>query len=307
MIDLNIAVKEIREIIYNKQQELQLSFIESTHTYFIKDKNDIIRNDFPSVSTLIENFYEPFDSESKSFEKAKGDLEKQQELLEEWANSGSYATNMGSRAHYELEKETVSRYGNYKNLREPEFVVDNEQITKSDKMIIAGKSYLDLMMHKRNAVLLDTELLLGSIDLGYVGTPDKLWLALNKNKDKIYLYCTDWKTNQPKNFIPQWFTKNLYPPFDEYPSTALEHYYIQLPLYVRLFLDMLKGSKYEKLELGGCIVVLLKDDETFTEYRVPEKFITTLLTMDLTDYLKPKEKVKIKSSSSFIEDMNELF
>ena len=76
-------------------------------------------------------------------------------------------------------------------------------------MIIAGKKYLDLMINERKAVLLDTELLLGSIELGYVGTPDKLWLVLNKNQDKIYLYCTDWKTNQPKNFQPQWFTKNF--------------------------------------------------------------------------------------------------
>lgn len=305
MIDLNIAAKEIREIIHKKQQELQLSFIESTHTYFLKDKYGVIRNDFPSVSTVIENFYDPFDSESKSFEKSKGDLEKQQELLKEWANSGSYATNMGSRVHYELEKELVFRYGNYKSLREPEYVVDEEQISKSDKMIIAGNNYLDLMMYKRNAVLLDTEVLLASNELGYVGTPDKLWLALNKEKTKIYLYCTDWKTNQPKNFIPQWYTKNLYPPFDEYPATALEHYYIQLPLYVRLLKDMLKGSKYENLELGGCIVVLLKDDATFTEYRVPEKFITTLLFIDLTNYLKKREKKK--TCSNFIEDINELF
>lgn len=306
MIDLNETVKEIREIIHNKQKEIELSFVESTHTYFIRDKKGEIRSDFLSVSSVIEHFYEQFDSESKSLEKAKGDLEKQQELLEQWANSGSYATNMGSRVHYELEKEAVSRYNNYKNLREPEYTVDEEQIAKSDKMIIAGKKYLDLMINERKAVLLDTELLLGSIELGYVGTPDKLWLVLNKNQDKIYLYCTDWKTNQPKNFQPQWFTKNLYPPFDKYPSTALEHYYIQLPLYVRLFLDMLKGSKYENLELGGCIIVLLKDDETFVEHRVPSEFISTILTMDLTEYVKPKEKIKIKSNN-FIEDMDELF
>jgi len=309
MIDLNKVAEEIREIIFNKQKELQLTFIENTHTYYIKDKTGKIISNLPSVSKIVDNFYDPFDADAKALEKSNGNIEKQQILLEKWKKLGSYATNMGSRAHYELEKELISRYGNYKSLRKPEYVVDDVQTKKSDKMIVAGNKFLDLMIKGRNAVLLDTETVLGSIELGYVGQPDKLWLVLNKEKTEIYLYCTDWKTNQPKNFKPQWFTKFLYPPFEEYYATALEHYYIQLPLYVRLFMDMLKGSKYENLKLGGCIVVLVKDDETFEEYRVPKKFTNVLSSIDLTEYLKTKEEKpkEEKTKKDNIGDIEELF
>ena len=44
-------------------------------------------------------------------------------------------------------------------------------------------------------------------------------------------------------------------PFNNIDDTALGHYYTQLPFYAKLFLDMLKGSKYENLKLFGCVVV----------------------------------------------------
>ena len=47
---------EIREIIAKKQEEMQLSFIEDTHTYYILDKNGKITTNYPSVSTVIKKF-----------------------------------------------------------------------------------------------------------------------------------------------------------------------------------------------------------------------------------------------------------
>lgn len=290
MIDLNEIAKEIREIIEKKQKELCLSFVEDTHTYYIKNEKGKIISNYPSVSGLIDHFYLPFDAEAKSLQMCNGDYDKQKILLEEWKGKGTYATNIGSRAHYELELEAIRRYGNYKMVREPEFIVNEEQIIKSDKMIIAGKKFLDLMINERKAVLLDTETTMGSNSLKYFGTPDKLWLVLNKKKDDFFLYCTDWKTNKPENFIPKSYHGMMYPPFDDFYATTLEHYYVQLPLYIRLLFDMLKGSKYENLKLGACIVVLIKDDETFQEYRVPQIFIDNLLTMDLKPYIKLKNK-----------------
>jgi|ERR1035441_1634257 hypothetical protein len=290
MIDLDDIAKEIREIINKKQKELEISFIENTHTYFIKDSKGKIRSDYPSVSGLIDHFYLPFDDKAKSLQMCNGDVDKQKILLAEWKAKGDFATNMGSRAHYELELEVIRRYGNYKSVREPEFIVNDEQINKSNNMILAGKKFLDLMINERKAVLLDTETTMGSNTLKYFGTPDKLWLALNKNKDGILLYCSDWKTNKPENFIPKSYHGMMYPPFDDYYATTLQHYYVQLPLYIRLLFDMLKGSKYENLKLGGCIVVLLKDDKTYQEYRVPQIFIDNLLTMDLKPYIKTKKK-----------------
>ena len=55
-----------------------------------------------------------------------------------------------------------------------------------------------------------------------------------------------------KNFEANHFTKKMKYPFSDLDDTALGHYFTQLPFYGKLFLDMLKGSKYENLKLFGC-------------------------------------------------------
>jgi hypothetical protein len=78
----------------------------------------------------------------------------------------------------------------------------------------------------------------------------------------------------------------MYPPFHEYQSTALGHYYLQLPLYGKLLVKMLEGTKYENIKLLGCIVVLLKENSEYEEFRVPKPLINTILDMDIRNYLE---------------------
>jgi hypothetical protein len=219
----------------------------------------------------------------KSLEMSNGDPEAALLLREQWSQTGSYATNMGSRVHFELEKELIIQNGNYKEVRKPIFECDSDQLLKSDQMIIAGKNFLSLM-EERGAVLLDTEIILGDNQLCYTGQPDKVWLMINKDKTDFGFVITDWKTNQPKNFEVQWYTKKMKSPFNEYHDTALSHYYIQLPLYAKLLIKMLEGTKYGNIKLLGCVVVLLKDDATFIEYRVPQFINKTVLDLDMTKY-----------------------
>jgi hypothetical protein len=207
-----------------------------------------------------------------------------QQLIEEWAAAGDYSTNMGSRVHYILEKKLIEKHDNYKEVREPLFDCDFTQILKGDSMISAGSKYLKLM-EGRDVVLLDTEMVLGHPELGYTGQPDKIWLVVNKKGDEFGLLITDWKTNKPKNFVANNFTKSMYSPFQKYPNTALGHYYVQLPLYGKLLLKMLEGTKYENIRLYGCIVVLLREDSEFEEFRVPQDVIDTVLNMNVKDYL----------------------
>lgn len=287
METLKRVAKEVNLILENKRKELSLSFIEDTHTYYMKDIDGIVKSNFPSVSSVVKKFYNPFDEYSKSLQMCNGDVDKQAILLAEWKGKGDYATNMGSRVHFELEKELIKRYDNYKVVRQPIFVCDENQISKGNRMIKAGNDYLDLM-HERGAILLDTEIVLGSNRLGYVGQPDKVWLMWNRDKTQIGIVITDWKTNQPKNFEVMPYTGFLYPPFSDYNDTALQHYFIQLPLYGRLILDMLIGSKYENIPVFGCVVVLLLDTMQYQEYKVPEIFNKKLLTMDLNNYIIKK-------------------
>jgi hypothetical protein len=184
-----------------------------------------------------------------------------------------------------LESNLIDRFGNYKEVRQPIFTINEEQQRKSDNMISAGKQFLDLML-ERGGVLLDTEIVLGDPEEQYTGQPDKVWLMMNKEKTNFGFVTTDWKTNQPKNFEVHHYTGRLYPPFNNYHDNALGHYFLQLPLYGRLLLKMLKGTKFEDTKLLGNVVVLLKDDGTFTEYKVPQQINNAILTMDLSKYIK---------------------
>ena len=274
----NIA-QEIRELVQTRQQELGLTFEEDKHIYTMNG-----RKDYPSVSKVLKQFYTEFPSEEISYHKAGGDPQKQQQLLDEWAAAGEYSTNMGSRVHYVLEKDVIERNGNYKEVRQPIFDCDLTQIMKGDAMINAGKKYIDLM-EERGAVLLDTEMILGDPELGYTGQPDKVWLMMNKEKTGFGLVITDWKTNKKKNFQETSYTKRLKDPFGKFPDTALGHYYLQLPLYGKLLLKMLQGTKYADIKLFGCVITHLSDEAQFEEFRVPQEIINTILDMDVKKYL----------------------
>jgi hypothetical protein len=283
--ELNEVAKEIRDLLEKKRQELELTFVEDTHTYYMKDVDGVVKNTFPSVSKVIKYFYDEFDSEGISLRKAQGDLEVQKQLLDEWAAAGEYATNMGSRVHYLLEKKLIDMFGGYKEVRQPIFECDFTQILKGDSMVSAGTSYLNLMV-ERGAVLLDTEIVLGDPELAYTGQPDKVWLIMNKEQTEFGLVITDWKSNKPKNFEETHFTTRMKYPFQKHPNNALGHYFTQLPFYGKLLLKMLQGTKYENMKLFGCIVVLVKEDGTFEEFRVPKEVQQTILDMDMKKYLK---------------------
>ena len=98
-MDLTQISQEIREILEQRRKELDLTFVEDKHIYYMRDLDGEIKSDFPSVSTIIKNFYIPFDSVSKSMDMSNGDEVKANELQEKWKQSGDYATNLGSRVH----------------------------------------------------------------------------------------------------------------------------------------------------------------------------------------------------------------
>jgi len=287
-MNLKKIAKEIREIISLKQEELGLQFFEEEHKYLMKDKKGKVKDDFPSVSKVLKFFYDDFPTEQAAYNKAGGNPEEQERLIKEWADAGSYATNMGSRVHYILEQKSVEMFGSYKEVREPIFECDVLQIQKGDSMVNAGIDYLKLM-EKRGAVLIDTEMVLGHPELGYVGQPDKMWLMKNKDNNGYGLVISDWKTNKPKNFLKTRYTKKMKTPFHFVDDYALGHYYVQLPLYCKLLIKMLEGSKYEGIDLLGGVVVLLKDDSEYVEYKIPQEVITTVMDMDVKKYLKLKK------------------
>jgi hypothetical protein len=287
-MDLHKVAEEIREILNKKREELKLTFEEDAHKYTMLDLDGNLRTDFPSVSKVMKLFYDEFPTEKKAYEMSGGDPDETERLLAEWAEKGVRSTNMGSRVHYFLEEHVLKEFSINKNVRQPIFDCDAIQIVVSDTMIVAGKRYIELLK-QRGCVLLDTEIVLGHPELGYTGQPDKVWLVIS-TKGEIGILITDWKTNQEKNFIVQKYIKPMRPPFEYLPNNALGHYKTQLPLYGKLLLKMLEGSKYEDIKLLGCIIVRLTEDREYVEYRVDKNTIDTILEMDIQSELTNLKK-----------------
>ena len=287
-MDLKKIAQEIRDIISERQKEFQLTFEEESHKYTMLDNKGILRSDFPSVSKVMKLFYDEFPTEQAAFNKAGGDPDEAERLVNEWAELGRKSANLGSRCHFFLEEHTLKEFGIDKVVRQPIFDCDAEQIIKSDTMIIAGKRYIELLK-ERGCVLIDTEIVLGHPELEYTGQPDKVWLVIGTN-GKVGILITDWKSNKPKNFVVTRYTKKMKSPFEDLPDNALGHYNTQLPFYGKLLLKMLEGSKYEDIQLLGCIIVLITDEREYHEHRVSKKTMNKILEMDVKKYLTKLKK-----------------
>jgi hypothetical protein len=280
MNELKEIAEKIRSVLSKRRNELNLSFEEEGHEYTMTDVDGTLRSDFPSVSKVMKLFYDEFPTEQAAYNKAKGDPYIMQTLLAEWEEAGKTSTNMGSRVHYELEIETLDRCQLDKEVRVPIYECDFEMVMKSDRMIKAGKNFLSLM-EQRGAILIDTEIVLGDPELGYVGQGDTCWIIENKSKNGFGFIITDYKTNKKKNMETNDYTKPMRNPFEFLPNNALGHYNTQLPLYGKLLLKMLKGSEYENIPLLGCIIVHLTDEQDFVEHRVPKNVIDIIMKMDI--------------------------
>jgi len=267
MIDLYQIANEIRVLLEERRKELNLYFIEDNHKYFMNNEQGQSKSNWPSVSKVLKSFYPPFPTQEASLKKAKGDVVLQKKLIKEWSQMADYANNTGSRVHYFLEKKIIERFELDKEVREPEFDCDFEQIITSDHMINYGVQFYEKMI-KNGAVLIDTEVVMGDPDLGYTGQADKIWLVANKEKTQLGIVVTDWKTNFLKNFVETKWTTRMYEPYEDLPNTALGHYYVQLSLYAKLFKKMLQGTKYEDIKIVRMIIVLLSDN-SYEEYKVP--------------------------------------
>ena len=282
--DLLEIAAEIKEAMADRRKELALSFVENRHIYYMKNMDGDITSKYKSVSKIVKQFHPPFDSMGLSLKIAKGDPVRQKELLAEWKQTGTDSINLGSRVHYELEKMIVEEYGNYKEVRQPVFKIDEAQRIRSDNMIKAGRDFLD-KMHERGAVLLDTEQVLGDPELMYVGQPDNTWIMLNKDKTDFGVVVTDHKSNKPKNFKSMPYHGQMHAPFHNYKDFALSHYYTQIPLYGRLIIKMLAETKFSDKKFLGGVIALMKDDATYEEFRVPKDIVQTIFSMDLTKYV----------------------
>jgi len=98
-MDLKIISQEIRDILEKRRNDLNLIFEEELHKYTMKNTEGVIKSDWPSVSKVLKSFYQEFPTDEAAEKKSKGDPVLKEKLIKEWAEAGTYSTNMGSRTH----------------------------------------------------------------------------------------------------------------------------------------------------------------------------------------------------------------
>ncbi len=182
-------------------------FEESTHTYLYKGVKYI------SVTTLLSNFHEKFNSDYWSRKKADERGIDQKEILDEWKEKNDYANKIGSSLHNYVENYFL---GNFQKIPTNVDIVD--RINKFN-IIFANK------LHKLEPIAL--ELRIFSKKYPIAGTIDSIFLY----KDELYIF--DWKSN--KEFThddhPNGSYQKLLSPFEEFYKNHLNEYSIQVSLY----------------------------------------------------------------------------
>ena len=83
-MDLKLISEEINELLEVRRKELELTFIEDQHTYYMKDTNGVLRKTFPSVSKVVKKFHKHFDAEGTALRMSNGDPEAARLLQEQW-------------------------------------------------------------------------------------------------------------------------------------------------------------------------------------------------------------------------------
>ena len=186
-----------------------------------------------------------------------GDLEKAEELRENWKKMGIDASSIGSYAHYKLEQYVWNLYDIPIQTRKPYYKLNDEEMILAQDMLKNGVNMVHQITSK-GFVPLDTETIMGSIELGYFGQCDNLWLGVHKGQ--LVFLMTDYKSNKTKNFEEQHYNQPMFPPFESLKDTALSKYYIQQPLYAQLLKDMLKNTPYKDIPFVGFRILHLRDE-----------------------------------------------
>ena len=55
-MELNEVAKEIRDLLEKRREDLELTFVEDTHTYTMKNSKGELKSDWPSVSKIMKLF-----------------------------------------------------------------------------------------------------------------------------------------------------------------------------------------------------------------------------------------------------------
>lgn len=182
-----------------------LEFKEEEHKYLFESKPIKI-----SVSGLIKNYYEPFDTYNISLRIAKRDGITQEEVIKGWDDEGQKGINTGNKAHLFGEVYPFNKH--------------LEPNTKFDEAII--KFWNDLPQHIVPVIM---ELRMFHKKFMFAGTAD---ILLYNTITETFI-IGDYKTN--KDLFKNFRGKKMLQPFNELYDSPFSKYQLQLSYYQILF------------------------------------------------------------------------
>lgn len=238
-------------------------FNERYHKYTYKGVQYI------SVTTLLNKFKRPFDSDFWSKKKADERGVTQDVILKEWKESNNHSKSLGTNVHEYIEY--------FFNKEWHDLPPDMEQVNRINKFnkIYREKLYLlePLLFEKK----------IFSKKYKIAGTIDALFTYKNK------LYIFDWKTNKELNTddSPKGHYGKMLAPFNDYYDNQHNEYSIQLSLYAEIL-------KEWDIDVAGCYLCYLPpNDEEGVVLKCKN------MRKQISDYLEYQDELITEKDSSF--------
>lgn len=228
------------------ERDAQIQFYEEGHIYDINGDQS-----FTSVTTIISKLHEKFDAD-KTIAKMRRNIQNvsnkyygktDDQIKEEWNNTGTKAALLGTKMHYNIE----CFYNGEDMPNKLEMIELFDFFDHFHCEHILPKGYKPY----RTEWFVFDELLkiAGSIDMVFQDQYDP---------DLLHIY--DWK--RTKNLETSNSYKNMYPPVSHLPDSNFWHYSLQLNIYRHIL-----TQKYNK-RIGTMFLVVLHENNT--EYKVTE-------------------------------------
>ena len=222
-------------------------FFEEDHHYEYKGERVGI-----SVTRLIEEYTNEFDSQAVAEKVAIRDNKSVQEVLDEWKQKNKYACDKGHLGHLYAQS-----LWNGENVLDEIEKFTNGLETPLDKILDQADNFYN--DYKDRLEHLADEYVIGSEEYDIASAIDHLFI----NKLTSGLLLVDYKTNSDihKN---EKYAKNMKVPLSHLKDTTINHYFIQLSIYKYLV------EKYTNLKIEEMFIVYFSENiENYEIIEIP--------------------------------------
>ena len=218
--------KSLLEIKYYLEKKFSnISFEPEEHRYFNEEKEE-----YQSVSSFLEQYLSPFDSDTVSKRISKREKVPQNEIKTQWSVRRDFSIVKGTEFHLYVET----------------FLKENRKIktiTPIEKEIRLFHEFWD-QRNEFKYEIVATELIVFSDAYKIAGTIDCL---VRHNRTKNF-FIMDWKTNKNLRVKSPYFIK-MKPPLGHLDDCDINKYSLQMGLYSKIL------SQNSEVNVEGCFII----------------------------------------------------